>query len=473
MSASRAASESLHEPALRRALELALEYLAGLNEAPVAATLSGAELRQRIDRPLPETGRAAERVVSELAEAVRGGILGNAGGRFFGWVMGGSLPAALAADWLTSAWDQNPGGYAVAPSASVLEEVCGRWLIELLGLPEQTSFALVTGCQMAHFTCLAAARNGLLAARGWDVEQRGLFGAPPLRVVTSDQRHGTVERALRMLGLGRDCLLELASDAQGQLAPAALERALASAGATPSVVVLQAGDVNTGAFDPFPELIEVARRAEAWVHVDGAFGLWAAASPEYRHFTRGVELADSWATDGHKWLNVPYDCGYAFVRHPEPHYRSFSHHAAYLQRFDQQRDAVDWGPDHSRRARSFATYAALLALGRQGVARLVEDCCRHARSLVAGAGRLPGVEVVSAPLINQALLRFPDPRPGAGPADHDRRTEEVMARINATGEALFTGTRWREQRCMRVSVCSWLTSDRDVERAVAAIAASL
>jgi len=473
MSSSHSHPGSAHEPALRRALELALEYLAALDEAPVGATVSGAELRQRLDGALPETGLEAEAVILRLAAAVRGGLLGNAGGRFFGWVMGGCLPAALAADWLTSTWDQVPGTHAVSPSGSVVEEVCGRWLLSLLGLPASASFALVTGCQMAHFTCLAAARNELLGARGWDVEERGLFGAPPIRLVTGDQRHGTVERAVRMLGLGRGCMLDLPVNSRGQLEAAALEQALTRDRETPSIVSVQAGDVNSGAFDPFAELIEVAHRFGAWVHVDGAFGLWASTSQEHRHLTQGVELADSWATDGHKWLNVPYDSGYAFVRHPGPHYRSFSHRAAYLQLSDSDRDAVDWTPEHSRRARGFATYAALLALGRVGVEQLVSECCRHARDLVQGAGRLPGVEIVSPAQINQGLLRFLDGRPGATEADHDRRTEQVLARINASGEALFTGTVWRGKRCMRVSVSSWKSTPADVQRALAAIAASL
>ena len=473
MAAPRSSSDAPHEPALRRALDLALEYLARLDAAPVGATVPGEELRQRLDRPLPEAGLEAEQVVEQLAAEVRGGILGNAGGRFFGWVMGGCLPAALAADWLTSAWDQVPGAHAVAPSASLVEEVCGRWLLSLLSLPAEASFALVTGCQMAHFTCLAAARNQLLAQRGWDVEERGLFGAPPLRLLASDQRHGTVERAVRMLGLGRACMVDVPSNARGQLEPGALEQALRREPAAATIVSVQAGDVNTGVFDPFPDLIDVARRFGAWVHVDGAFGLWASTSPKHRHLTRGVEHADSWATDGHKWLNVPYDCGYAFVRHAAPHFRAFSHRAAYLQASDTHRDAMDWTPEHSRRARGFATYAALLALGRAGVGQLVSECCRHARDLVEAAGRLPGVEVVSEPLINQGLLRFLDHRPDASEPDHDRRTREVMAKINASGEALFTDTVWKGKRCMRVSVSSWKTTDRDVQRAVAAIRASL
>lgn len=465
--------DSSAEAALRRALELSLNYLRELERAPVRAASSGAELRERLNGALPEDGCSAVEVVSRLADDLRGGLNGNAGGRFFGWVVGGCLPAALAADWLTSTWDQNPGGHAVAPGACVIEEVCGRWLLSLLGLPAGSSFALVTGCQMAHFTCLAAARNQLLAARGWDVEERGLSGAPALRLVTGDQRHGTIERAVRMLGLGRGSIVDLPVDASGRLEPHVLEAELSRDRQAPTIVSLQAGDVNTGAFDPFGELIEVARRFDAWIHVDGAFGLWAAACGEYRHLTRGVELADSWATDGHKWLNVPYDCGYAFVRDPAPHYRAFSHRAAYLELSADDRDPVDWTPEHSRRARALPTYAALLALGRRGVAQLVSECCRHTRALVHGAAALAGVEVVSWPVINQALIRFRDEGPSATDADHDRRTERVIARINASGEALFTGTVWRGMRCMRVSVSSWKTTEADVQRALRAIQASL
>ncbi len=321
-----------------------------------------------------------------------GGLAASAGGRFFGWVIGGAVPAALAADWLTSAWDQNAGMYAVAPAAAVVEEVCGRWLLELLGLPRTASFALVTGCQMAHVTCLAAARNAVLARHGWDVEQQGLVGAPAIRVVTGDQRHGTIERALRLLGLGQRSIVDIPVDENG-LTGAALEPVLAAAPDAPTIVLLQAGDLNTGAFDPFPEVIPVAHGYGAWVHVDGAFGLWAATSPDHQRLTAGVEQADSWATDGHKWLNVPYDCGYAIVADREAHRRSFSHRVAYLDHSDVARDQVDWNPEYSRRARGFATYAAIASLGREGIGRIVAECCRHARAIVEGAGALPGVQV--------------------------------------------------------------------------------
>lgn len=462
-----------YTPVLQETLRHALDYLAALPRSSVGATATLEQLRGRLSRPLPAGPHDATAVINQLVQDVEGGLLGNAGGRFFAWVIGGSVPAALAADWMTSAWDQNAGMYSVAPAAAVVEEVCGRWLLELLGLPPKASFALVTGCQMAHVTCLAAARNSVLTKHGWDVEQRGLMGAPRIRIITGDQRHGTIERALRLLGLGRDCIIDIPVAANGQLTAAALAPVLAAAPAQPTIVLLQAGDLNTGSFDPFPEVIPLAHQAGAWVHVDGAFGLWAAASPAHCHFTMGVEQADSWATDGHKWLNVPYDCGYAFVIDREAHYRSMGHHANYLTHSEAARDQVDWNPEYSRRGRGFATYAAIASLGREGIARLVAGCCEHAHALVTRAGALPGVEVLHVPHINQGLLRFPDPNPRATAEDHDRHTEAIVAKVVASGEAMFACTTWRGRRCMRVSVCGWATTAADVERAVQAIARAL
>jgi glutamate/tyrosine decarboxylase-like PLP-dependent enzyme len=385
-------------------------------------------------------------------------------------VIGGSVPAALAADWLTSAWDQNSGHHSCGPAAAVVEEVSGKWLKQILGLPAQASFALVTGCQMAHVTCLAAARQAILAKQGWDTEQRGLYGASPIRVVTSDNRHETFDRAIRLLGMGLAQVEYLPADCDGQLPANSLEQALKADSSAPTIVLLQAGDVNTGKYDSFEKLIPIAKHYGAWVHVDGAFGLWAAASARYRHLIKGVAEADSWATDGHKWLNVPYDCGYAFVADAEAHRASMSSHAAYLTEDGDARDPLDWTPEWSRRARAFPTYAALRQLGRNGVSDLVERCCQHAHSLVMEMGRLPGAEVVSEPVINQGLVRFLDPKPGASDADHDRRTEEVIAGILTSGEAFFGGTTWRGRRAMRVSVSSWLTSEEDVRRVVRAVA---
>jgi glutamate/tyrosine decarboxylase-like PLP-dependent enzyme len=455
--------------ALNVAVDNAILHLEQLGDSSVAATRSAAELRAQLDRPLAKTGLPAQQVIAELARDVQGGLLGSAGGRFFGWVIGGALPAAVAADWLTSSWQQNAGLYACSPAAGVVEETVGRWLKDLLGLPDRASFALVTGCQMAHVTCLAAARHGLLRKHGWDVETLGLYGAPPVRILTSNALHGSFERAVRLLGFGTLHIRVLATDDQSRLIPAALEDELKKSDG-PTLVLLQAGDINIGAFDAFESLIPIAKRYRAWVHVDGAFGLWAAASPQLRHLLKGVEAADSWATDGHKWLNVPFDSGFAFVADSESHRASLSLRAVYLTHAADARDQMDWNPEWSRRARAFPAYAAIRQLGRDGVAELIERCCRHALAIVDGIGKLQGAEALWRPVINQGLLRFLDSRPGATEADHDRRTDEVIAEILKTGEAFFGGTTWRGRRAMRVSVCNWQTSDADVERVIKAVA---
>jgi glutamate/tyrosine decarboxylase-like PLP-dependent enzyme len=430
-------------------------------------------LRSRLRRELPQHSLPAAQVIDELVADVEGGILGSAGGRFFGWVIGGSLPAALAADWLTSAWDQNAALYSTGPAAAVVEEVAGGWLKQIIGLPEGASFGLVSGCQMAHVTCLAAARHAMLAKQGWDVEELGLSGAPPIRILANRQRHGSVECAVRLLGMGRVNIVGLPEDELGRVQPEGLKEELQRFPASPTIVVLQAGEINTGACDPFDLLIPMAKTHGAWVHVDGAFGLWAAASPKLRHFVKGVEEADSWATDGHKWLNVPFDCGYAFVAHPETHRAAMSLRASYITFDADARDQIDWNPEWSRRARGFPTYAALRQLGREGVASLVERCCAHAHSLVSRISQLPGAEALSEPTINQGLVRFLDPQPDATESDHARRTDEIIAAIRASGEAFFTGSDWKGHRVMRVSVCNWQTSDDDVDRAVRAVAKAL
>lgn len=465
---------------LRQTLEQALAYLERLPELPVGASRSLESLRSTIDKPLRDSGRDPRDVLADLVSNIEGGLNNSAGGRFFGWVIGGVVPAALAADWMTSTWDQNSGMFAVAPAAAVVEETCGRWLLELLGLPTKSSFALVTGCQMAHVTCLAAARHAVLDRHGWDVEQHGLYGAPPVKVITGDQWHGTIDRALRMLGMGRQHMVDVPIDLttadparRGKLTAEALEPVLAKHAGDPIIVLLQAGDLNTGSFDPFNEVIPLAHKYGAWVHVDGAFGLWVRASRKFRHLADGVDRADSWATDGHKWLNVPYDCGYAIVADRIPHYGALGHRASYLNHSDQARDQVDWNPEYSRRGRGFATYAAIESLGREGVEQIVDEHCRLAHRLVSEVGELEGVEVLCVPTINQGLVRFLDPAPGATDADHDRFTDAVTARIVESGEAFFACTTWRSVRCMRVSVSSWMTTDEDVSRTVAAVRRAL
>lgn len=460
-------SGSIFRKPLEAAFHSALAYLEDLDRKPAATTVDLQTLRQRLDRPLTPEGVPPEQVIGELIQDVEGGLIGSSGGRFYAWVIGGTLPAAMAADWMVSAWDQNASLYACAPAAAVVEEIVGFWMKGLLGLPAEASFALVTGSQMAHATCLAAARNSLLARRGWDVERKGLFGAPPIRLLSSGHEHGSVERAVRLLGFGKDQMVTLESDIASRMMPEALQKALEADSDTLTIVVLQAGDINTGGYDRFEPIVPLAKKHGAWLHVDGAIGLWAAASPRYRHQTLGMEGCDSWVTDGHKWLNTPFDCGFAFVKDAAAHRASMSHRASYLVHDDDARDQIDWNPEWSRRARGFAAYAALRQLGREGVAALVERCGLHARSLVSGIGTLPGAEIMWKPIINQGMVRFLDPRAGAGEEDHDRRTNEVIAAIQADGEAFFGGTTWRGRRCMRISVSNWMTDEADVARAIA------
>ena len=464
-------ASSFRDP-LNTVLNHALTHLETLDTAPVATTTDLQTLRTRLGKPLTNEGVPAEQVINELVHDTEGGIMGSAGGRFFGWVIGGSLPSALAADWLTSTWDQNSGHHGCGLAAAVVEEIAGEWLKEILHLPQHCSFALVTGCQMAHVTCLAAARQALLEKHGWDVGQQGLYGALPIRIISSELRHETFERAARLLGLGLVQVTYLSTDSRGCLPSEALQHTLEENSSAPTIVLLQAGDVNTGAYDSFESLIPIAKKHNAWVHVDGAFGLWAAASPRYQHLVKGVEAADSWATDGHKWLNVPFDCGYAIIANPQAHRASMTAHASYLAE-GEARNQLDWTPEWSRRARAFPTYAALRQLGKTGVANLVERCCQHAHTLVMEMGKLPGAEVVSEPIINQGLVRFLDRRPAATDADHDRRTDEVIKKIVASGEAFFGGTTWRGRRAMRVSVSNWQTSDEHVHRVIDAVKKSL
>lgn len=463
-------NESPFRHVLERALSHSLAHLDSLGQASVGATATLDTLRERLARPLADCGVAADTVIDELVADTAGGITGNAGGRFFGWVIGGALPAALAADWLTSAWDQNAASFACAPAEAVIEEVCGAWLKDLLRLPAHASFALTSGCQMAHLTALAAARHALLARRGWDVERDGLFGAPRIRILSSDQYHGSISRATRMLGMGTGSVIGLPANAAGQLELATLARALEQDADMLTIVLLQAGDLNIGAYDCFAELIPLAHRHGAWVHVDGAFGLWANATARHRHLLAGVELADSWATDGHKWLNVPYDSGFAFIADANAHRAAMSYEAHYIAHNDLVREQKDWNPDWSRRGRGVAAYAALRQLGRQGVADLVQRCCEAARDIANGIAALPAAQLVWEPRINQGLVRFLDPRAGATEADHDAHTDAVCAAVVAGGEAFFSNTTWRGKRCMRISVCNWQTNGADVARTIAAVA---
>jgi glutamate/tyrosine decarboxylase-like PLP-dependent enzyme len=440
-----------------RTAQIAVEWLRSLDRRPVAASATVDQLRSRLGGPLPVGPVDPLLVVEELARAAEPGLVAIPSGRYFGFVIGGGLPAAVAADWLTSVWDQCPGFYACGPAASVVEEVAGGWLRHLLGLPQNASFAFVTGCQMAHLTCLAAARHHVLHAAGWDVEERGLRGSPPIRVLVGARRHVSIDRAIRFLGLGRASLTVVPADTAGRMQVSRLREELA-AGAAPAIICAQAGEVNTGAFDDFDAIADAAAEASAWLHVDGAFGLWAAASPALGHLVTGVDRADSWAFDAHKWLNVPYDSGLAFCAHPGSHRAAMTATADYLIQGGpgQPREPMDWTPAFSRRARGFAVYAALRSLGQRGVAELVERTCAHARRFAEGLAAIPGCQLQNDVVINQVLFRF----------DDDQTTDRVLRHVIDSGEAWLSATTVDGRRAIRLSVSNWQTSDTDIDRAL-------
>jgi glutamate/tyrosine decarboxylase-like PLP-dependent enzyme len=444
---------------LLRTADIAAGYLESLETRPVAAARTYAEMHQALDAPVPEGPGEPLEVIEEMA-ALEPGITAMGSGRFFGFVIGGALPVSVAADWLVTAWDQNTGLAEPTPATSALEAVAGRWVLELLGLPPHCSFAFVTGCQMAHVTCLAVARHGVYERHGWDLPARGPAGAPPLRVVVGAKRHVTVTRALRLLGIGEAQEVVLPADAEGRMEVGELAAVLDPR--TPTIVCAQAGEVNTGAFDDLAAIVETAHAASAWVHVDGAFGLWAAATPALRHLVAGHEGADSWATDAHKWLNVPYDCGIALCAHPEAHAAAMEYAAPYLEVADGDaaRDPMGFSPEFSRRARSAPVWAAIRQLGRSGVSQLVERCCAHARRFAKGVERLPGCEVLNDVVLNQVLFRFED----------DATTAAALAGVQASGEAWMSGTTWDGRAAIRLSVSGWRTTEEDIDRTIAAFA---
>jgi glutamate/tyrosine decarboxylase-like PLP-dependent enzyme len=452
------------EDALETAVRLARQYLANVGQRAVGATASAVELRAALGGRLADDGRDPAAVITELARAAEPGLVATAGPRYFGFVIGGSLPAALAADWLSAAWDQCAGLYVLSPAAAVVEEIAGAWLLDLFGLPRTASVGFVTGCQMANFTGLAAARHAVLARAGWNVEDQGLIGAPGLHIVVGAHAHATISSALRMLGLGAGTPRRVAADDQGRMRPEAL-RAVLSECDGPTIVCAQAGEVNTGAFDPLDDIATLCRGHGAWLHVDGAFGLWAAASPARRGALRGLDRADSWATDAHKWLNVPYDSGIAMVADPEAHRAALTTRAAYLVRVGgDTRDASDYVPESSRRARGFPIYAALRSLGRRGIADLVDRCCALAGRMAQRLRAAPRVQVLNDVVLNQVLVRFES----AG-ADGDAHTRAVVERVQRDGTCWLGGTTWRGRAAMRVSVSGWNTSEADIDRSADAI----
>ena len=451
---------------LRATADHAADHLEGRSDRPIRPDASARDVLALIDGPLPDDPVDPRVVVDDLARTGPPGLLDMGSPRFYGWVCGGVLPASLAADWLVSTWDQNAGGATIAPAVAAMEDVAGRWLLDVLGLPAGASFGFVTGCQMAHVTALAAARHAVLARAGWDVERDGLAGAPRIRVLVGEERHITVDRAIRLLGLGTGSLEPVASDDVGAMRPGALADALRSGAAGPVIVCAQVGNVNTGAVDPVGEVCEVAHAAGAWVHVDGAFGLWGAASRRRRPLLAGVERADSWATDAHKWLNVPYDCGMAIVADADAHRAAMTVTAAYIEDgagAGEARDPIDFNPEFSRRARAVPVYAALRSLGRAGVEELVDRLCDCADRFTERLAAEPGVDVLAHEL-NQVLVRF---------GDDDEVTEDVLVRSREEGTVFMSGTDWRGLHAMRISVSNWQTTFDDVDRSVDALLATM
>ena len=438
--------------ALKQAAQSAVGYLENLDNRSVAPTSDAVAALAPLCGPLPETTTDPAEVVRLLSEIGGPATMAISSGRFFGFVIGGCLPAAMAASWLVSTWDQNAGLWVATPAAAGLEDTAVEWTRELLGLPEGTVGGVVTGATIANFTALAAARHQLLERAGWDVEADGLFGAPELRVVIGEEAHPSLLKSLAMLGLGKKRVVRVPVDKQGRMRADALPHL-----DDRTILCLQAGNVNTGAFDPADAICPEARAAGAWIHVDGAFGLWAAASPKYRHLVKGFELADSWATDAHKMPNIGYDCGLALVRDGAALRAAMSLRAAYLER-GERREPSDYTPELSRRARGIELWAGLRQLGKAGMAEIVERTCGHAQRFAAGL-KAAGYDVLNDVVLNQVLVSFGD----AG------KTTRVIARLQTEGTCWCGPTVWQGKTAMRISVSSWVTSEDDVELSLAAM----
>ncbi|MEX3951020.1 aspartate aminotransferase family protein [Paraburkholderia sp. EG287B] len=448
--------------ALDAAYRHALAFYGARHSQPPASTASFATLMEAFGGPTPETGMPAHETIEQLAEAAGPGLMGTAGPRFFGWVVGASHPAGVAADWLTSVWGQNAGCYEGAPAAAVAEQVAAQWLVDLLRLPLECTVGFTSGATMGNFVCLAAARGALLRRVGWDIEADGLFGAPPITVFIGNEAHASVFAALRYLGFGERSIVRIANNSAGRMQADALRAALARSNGAP-VVIAQAGHIMTGAFDPVDEIARLTHERGGWLHVDGAFGLWARACPSRAPLAAGVELADSWATDVHKWLNAPYECGCAFVRDADAHRRAMTIGAGYLPSAADEsiRDPLHYAPELSRRARGFALWTLLRTFGRRGIAAMVERHCVFAQHLARRLAAEPGVAVLNEVQLNQVVVRFGADEPAAR---GDALTDLTIAHLQRAGVCFATGAHWRGRRVMRVSVTAWPTSGDDIER---------
>ena len=452
--------------ALELAARLGAEYRREISDAASFPVASYAEILARFDGPVPAEGIDGLTAIEELAAGARDGLRPIAGPRFFGWVNGHSHPAGVAADWLTSAWGQNCAGIPMSPAGAAVEAVAARWLLELLDLPSKCSVGLVSGATIANFVGLAAARGELLRKLGWNVEDDGLYGAPPLRVLVGADAHTTVFSGLRYLGLGAKRVETIATDGLGRMLPSALESALKRS-SDPAIVIGQAGQINTGVSDPFAQIVPLVRAAGGWLHVDGAFGLWARASETHRHLLDGIEGADSWATDGHKWLQTPYDCGFAIVRHEAAHRAAMDMEASYLNKLDAgERHPGAYVPELSRRARGFAAWAMMRRLGRAGIAQMVDESVRIARYLAQGFAAIEGITVINQPELNQLVVSF---GAGSDPQECDRLTLAAVERIQLDAVAFMGAALWRGRWVMRVSVCSIATTTEHADITIAAV----
>lgn len=454
-----------HEAVLERAHGLALDYFRTLASRHVGGAAAVPDLRRALGGALPDGPESPVAVIEQLARHADAGVVASAGPRYFGFVTGGAVPVSVAADWLASAWDQNGALHVMSPAVSVIEDIVSEWVIQLLGLPRGGSVGFVTGCHMANFTCLAAARHEVLRRAGWSVEEDGLQRAPRVTVFVGDEVHVSAVGALRMLGIGTRELVRVEVDDHGRMRADRLAERMASADG-PAIVCAQAGNVATGASDPLDRIAAISQAHDAWLHVDGAFGLWASAVPELRGQVAGVERADSWATDAHKWLNVPYDSGLAIVADPAPHRAAMSLTATYLQRGEaEQRAGMDWVPESSRRARVLPLYALLRSLGASGIRNIVRDTCRLARRMADRLREAPGVQILNEVALNQVLVQFD----GAEGVSADEMTRDVIARVQREGTCWAGGAVWQGRQVMRISVSNWSTTDADIDRSAEAI----
>lgn len=448
------------DDAFKTAYDRAESYRARVTEAAPWPETSMAALRSRLGGPVPETGSAGDAVIADLADAAEPGLLAMTGPRMFGWVVGASHPVGMAADWLTTVWGQNAGNFHATPAAAIAEEVVRGWLLDLLDLPRESSVGFVTGATMANFVGLAAARSEVLRRAGWDLEENGLAGAPEIHVFIGDDAHTTVFSGLRFLGLGLKRAIRIPTDDQGRMSADTLAREMDDRPG-PKIVIGQAGQINTGAFDPFEDIVQLCRQHDAWLHVDGAFGLWARACPDLKSMTTGIEGADSWATDGHKWLQVPYDSGFVFVRDAEAHRRAMTSAASYLPAAaEDERDPTHYVPELSRRARGFAAWAVIKALGRQGIVDMVIRHCQLARRLADQLRGMNGIEILNHVTLNQIAIGF---GAGASKEVRDACTEQVLAILRKENRFVVGGALWKDRWIMRVSIISWPTRESDID----------